>query len=105
MLKLRDFWLLIAVISFIIGIYDFVDLKRAIQSGDLLRETRLRADAYTEIGFGLGSVIIYELAAINAKLRQEYEDKWKISKMSQKSEVSNDSGKFLGKETTHKVKL
>lgn len=74
MLKLRDFWILIALVSFAIGIYDFIELKQARQSGYLIQEARLRADAYTEIGFGVGSIIIYELAAINAKLKESKEN-------------------------------
>lgn len=70
MLKLRDFWILIAIFCFSIGIYDFVQIKSAKQSGDLLQETRSRANAYTEIGFGVGSIIIYQLAIINAKLKE-----------------------------------
>ncbi len=69
MLKLRDFWILIAVVSFSVGLYDFVELKSASQSGDLIQEARSRANAYTEMGFGLGCIIIYELATINAKLK------------------------------------
>ena len=70
MLKLRDFWILIAIFCFSMGIYDFVQVKSANQSGDFLQETRSRANAYTEIGFGVGSIIIYQLATIHAKLKE-----------------------------------
>ncbi|WP_107671333.1 hypothetical protein [Cyanothece sp. BG0011] len=70
MLKLRDFWIVIAIFCFSMGLYDFVQVKSANQSGDLLQETRSRANAYTEIGFGVGSIIIYQLARINAKLKE-----------------------------------
>ncbi|WP_035798305.1 hypothetical protein [Crocosphaera chwakensis] len=70
MLKLRDFWIVIAIMCFSMGLYDFVQVKSANQSGDLLQETRSRANAYTEIGFGVGSIIIYQLARINAKLKE-----------------------------------
>lgn len=70
MLKLRDFWILIAIFSFSIGVYDFVQIKSANLSGNLLKETRSRANAYTEMGFGVGAIIIYQLATINAKLKE-----------------------------------
>ncbi|MEA5511728.1 hypothetical protein VB715_18300 [Crocosphaera sp. UHCC 0190] len=87
MLKLRDFWILIALVSFTIGLYDFVALKSAKQSGDLLQEARLRADSYTEIGLGLGGIMIYELAAINAKLK-EFNENLKASKRGFRGSIS-----------------